>query len=301
VYLHDDVIRQLLHQKILGKGTKLNFTEGNNALTITMVDTEPPLETGELGRLSSSKIEFRPTQVFNEFNIIICISASEDLDTRDIDLKTLYSLKQRLNSLTHDTPELEIFLSDLDVTIKRSEAALLLSLQLVHAISVNRTEGKFALLIAGESLTKFTIQRGDTVQSYIEYANDLQSKEVLISLIYTILDSANEITRSGKPTIAFRAIAESLEDLGSDRPTLVILFTSNILNDSEGITPLINAISRNERYHLDVFGLGSDFNPEMTEKILDSLKVSIYPTTKLSAHFFDQYLLNAINRLYSIS
>jgi hypothetical protein len=198
-------------------------------------------------------------------------------------------------------PDLDNFLSKLDTTIIRSEAALVLSLLTVHAISVNRTEGKLALIIAGESLRKFTIQRGESVQSYVEYANDLQSEEVFVSLLYTILDSLPELNGKEKLTVVFRAIAEALEDLGPDQPTLVMLFTSNFTEDGEDISPFIRAISRNERYHLDVFGLGTEFNAEMARKLLEGIDVTIYPMKQLSSHFFDQYLLNAIDRLFSIA
>jgi hypothetical protein len=300
VYLHDNAIRNTLHQKILGKGTRLNFKEDGSTLTMTMVCSEPDLETGQVGRLGSSKIEFRPSQVFNEFNIILCISKGRNMNTEDIKLKTLYSLKQRLSSFPIDMKDLGSFLSKLDTTITRSEAALLLSLLVIHAISVNRTEGKLALVTGGESLRKFTIQRGKSVQSYAEYATDLQSEEVLISLIYTVLDSLQEDNGNGKSATIFRAIAEALEDLGLEQPTLVMLFTSNFIDDDE-ITPFIRAISRNERYHVDIFGLGTDFKTEMTGKLLEDLDTTIYPVTQLSAHFFDQYFLNAIDKLCSKS
>ena len=301
VYLHDDMIKGSLQKRLLGKGTKFNFNENGNALTMTMVDTEPTIETGQLASLANSIIEFRPAQVFNELNIVLCILTNQDMDTKDIDLKTLYSLKQRLSALSNDIPDLEKFLSKLNTAITRSEAAILLSLLTVHALSVNRTEGKLGLLIAGESLRKFTIQRGESIQSFAEYATDLQSEEVLISLIYTILDSQQELKVKGKLTIAFRAIAEVLEDLGSDQPTLVMLLTSNLTEDNEDISPFIRAISRNERYHLDAFGLGNEFNTEMARKRLEGIKFTLYPMTQFSAYYFDQYLLSAIDRMFSMS
>jgi hypothetical protein len=301
VYLHNNMIKKTLRPRILGKGTKLRFKENSNAITITMVDTEPKLETGQLANLTDSKIEFRPTQVFNEFNIVLCILTANDMETKDIKLKTLYSLKQRLSAFTEDMPDLEKFISNLSKKITRSEASLLLALLTVHELSVNRTEGKLALLIAGESLRKFTIQRGESVQSYAEYATDLQSNEVLVSLIYTILDSLQEIKAKGKPMIAFRSIAEILEDLGSDQPTLVILLTSNVVEDGEDFTPFIRAISRNERYHLDVFGVGAEFNAEIIRKMLEGIEVTIFPMTHFSCYYFDQYFLHAIDRVFSMS
>lgn len=224
------------------------------------------------------------------------------MDSKDIDLKTLYSLKQRLRSFSDDMPDLEDFLSKLDTKITRSEAALLLSLLTLHELSVNRTEGKLALLIAGESLRKFTIQRGESIQSFAEYATDLQSEEVRISLTYTLLDSLQELKAKGKLMIAFRAIAEVLEDFGSDQPTLVILLTSNLAeDDGEDFSPFIRAISRNERYHVDVFGVGSDFNIEKTRRMLEGIEVTLFPMTHFSSFYFEQYFLNAIDRLFSAS
>jgi hypothetical protein len=300
VYLHEDMIRGVLDGKILGKGTKLSFNS-DKQISMTLLDTKPNLETGQLGRLSASIIDFRPCQVFNEFNVIFCISTGEDMDVKDIELKTRYSLKQRFSAFTKNISDLEAFLSKLEKRITRSEAALLFALLAIHEMSVNKTEGKFALVVAGESLRKFTIQRGDSIQSYAEFANDIQSEEVLISLVYTILDSSAELNGKRKLSAVFRAVAEALEDFKIERSTLVILLTTDLGEELDDISPFIRAITRNERYHFDVIGLGNDFNPETATRILDKVDATVYPMNQFSAHFFDQYLLNAIDRLFSKS
>ena len=152
-------------------------------------------------------------------------------------------------------------------------------------------------MLNGTTLTKFSIQKGNEVQNYVEFDNDLASREVLTSLAYTILDSNREDIEAANDADVYRAIAEYLEDMGAERPTLILHLTDRGIEHTDEVRQYLNSIRDHERYFLDVFGLGKDFPVDQYEKLHENIKSRIYPVASFYHLQFLGYLVSAIEAL----
>jgi hypothetical protein len=170
---------------------------------------------------------------------------------------------------------------------------------IINTLIHNRTEGRFALVTFNEVPEKFSIQRGKEVQSYVEFYDDLKSEEVLISLIYSIIDTADEVEGYESMAGAYRSIAEYLEDFGPERPTIALVLSNSAGTYDEEHISFLSAISKHERYRLDILTLGRNGNQTSSLRLLKGLNSNLIPVEIFSSHTFTGYILDLIDNLVS--
>jgi hypothetical protein len=297
IHLHDKEIRDSIDGILVGLDTNLSIGSDENAVNLCLAKSTPQLLSGQVGRLNESKTEFRPQQTFSEFNVILCISKGMKMRTKDVSLKTVHAARSHFDSLLGKVPELGIFLGSLGKNTSRSQTAALAALTVVNSLIYNRTEGRLALVTFGETPEKFSIQRGKEVQSYIEFFQDLQSEEVLISLIYSIIDAVEDVEGYEDMAGVYRSIAELLEDFGSDRPTLALVLCNNIGAYDEEHLSFLRAISEHDRYRLDILPLGKNENIKSSLRLLKGVNSRVLPVESFSSRLFTGYLMDLIDSL----
>jgi hypothetical protein len=297
LHFHNHEILENLDGIYVGVGSKLRVGPGTQPIKLSIRHTEPELKAGQIGKISSKNILLRPSQSFRELNIVICISTGKDMSKRDVSVKTLSSLKRQLDELSGLIPEVKKFLRELDNNPTRAEIAAIAALLAVNLISHNRTEGNLGLVTFSDTPDKFSIQHGSEIQSYIEFLGDLQSEEVLVSLVYSILDAIR--TTGGHEQIkgAYRSIAEYLEDFGSSRPTLVLVFSGDIGKYDEENLPFIQAVKENERYQTEFFTFDEASKQKSSLRLLKGVNARVIPIESFSSHLFIGHLLDVIDRL----
>jgi len=297
IHLHEKEIRDSIDGILIGPDTQLSVGSKKNVVNLCLEKSEPELLSGQVGRLTEAKTHFRPQQAFSDFNLILCISKGMKMRTKDVSLKTLLAARTQLSSLCSKVPELGPFLDSLRKNASRSQIAALTALTVVNTLIHNRTEGRLALVTFGETPEKFSIQRGKEVQSYVEFFEDLQSEEVLISLIYSIIDTVDDVDGHEDMAGVYRSIAEYLEDFGTDRPTLALVLSSSVGVYDEEHRSFLRAISEHDRYRLDILSLGKNGNMKSSLRLLKGLNSRVLPVETFSSHLFSGYLLDLIDSL----
>ncbi|MFW9805343.1 MAG: hypothetical protein ACFFFK_01280 [Candidatus Thorarchaeota archaeon] len=297
IHLHETEIRESINGILVGLDSKLSVGTEQKAINFTLKATEPQLRPGQVGRLIEDKSQFRPIQSFKEFNVILCISKGMKMKTKDVSLKTKHTTRIQLDSLTNKAPEVGVFLQSLRKTASRSQIAALSALTIVNTLLHNQTEGRLALVSFGESPQKFSIQRGKEVQPYVEFLQDLQSEEVLISLLYSIIDTVDEVDDNEDMAVVYRSIAEFLEDFGSERPTIAIVLGSSIGTYDDEHLSFLRAISEHDRCRLDILTLGDNGNMNSNLRLLKGLNSRVLPMEAFSSPLFTGYLLDLIDSL----
>ncbi|MGY5852909.1 MAG: hypothetical protein RTU92_05020 [Candidatus Thorarchaeota archaeon] len=296
LYLHRDEIQTRLQGILVGRGTTFIPTDTDSGFTCSLIASEPNLESGQLGKISG-QIHLKPNHAFQEFNLILGISLEDSMNLRDVQLESKQPFKEGLVALSDIVPEISSFLNSLEDVVTRGEAAILGALQLINLVMMNRTEGKMSLVISGLAQTKFSIQKGQEIQPFIEFGEDIVSEEVLISLLYTLLDGLEDTQGSSTMSSIYRVVAEQLEDFGEERPSLGIIFGSSPVDGAEETNAYLKAISRHQRYQLDVFGLGDEFDSVKAEKTLKGVNARVYPIKSFSYHRFEGYVISALEHL----
>jgi hypothetical protein len=297
VHLNEKVILESLRGRLVGINSKLFLDLSSLPLLLNIIQTEPDLTEEQIGIIPEDNVFIQPSQIFREFNVVICISRSKDMNKRDIMLNTLHAARRQLEPLSNRVPELKKFLKQLTPTASRSEIAALSALLIVNKLRHNQTEGRLGFVTFADTIDKFSVQHGNEVQSYVEFLNDLQSEEVEISLIYSILDSVAEFGGGEDMTRAYRAIAEYLEDFGSVRPTLILLFSGSAGKYDEDHLAFLQAIKAHERYQIEFFMMGKNSNRRSTLRILKGTNARLLPLETFSSQILMGHILDVIDNL----
>ena len=297
IHLHEKDIRLAIDGTLIGLDSQLSVGSENNKVNLFLESTEPQLQSGQIGRIKEVSAQMRPQQAFREFNLILCISKGMKMKTKDVALKTLHTARTQLSSLTDKVPELDLFLKGLRKTTSRSQIAALIALSVVNTLIHNRSDGRLALVTFGNTPEKFSIQRGKEVQPYIEFFEDMQSEEVLISLIYSIIDAIEESDAHENMSGPYRSVAEYLEDFGQDRPTIALVLGSGVGVYDEEHLSFLRAISEYDRYQLDILTLGKNGNMKSSLRVLKGLQARVIPIESFSSQSFSAYFLNLIDSL----
>ena len=297
IHLHGREILDSVQGRYVGVGSKLQVGSEAQPLILSIGHTEPKLKLSQIGRISGDEMILRPCQSFRELNVVMCISKGKDMSKRDIPLKTLHASIRELEDLSKLVPEVSTFLNSLDKNPSRAEVAALSALLVVNALAHNRTEGRLGLVTFAESPEKFSVQHGSEIRSYVEFLGDLQSEEVLVSLIFSILDSVRETGGFEEMVSVYRSIAEYLEDFGSSRPTLVLVFSGNIGKYDEEHLPFIQAIKGNERYQIEFLTFDKNKNQKGNLRLLKGIKARVLPIESFSSQLFIGHLLDVIDNL----
>jgi hypothetical protein len=299
MHLHENEIRESIRGVLVGADTRLHFGSEENTVSMGVKYSKPQLSPGQVGRLSDIDIDFKPQQAFGEFNVVLCISKAMKMKTKDVSLKTIHAARTQLEPLIKLVPEIRTFLDSIKRTASRSQISALAALMIVNTLIHNRTEGRLALVTFNEIPEKFSIQRGSEVQSYVEFYEDLQSEEVLISLIYSIIDTVEDVEGYESMSGAYRSIAEYLEDFGPDRPTLALIFSNGAGTYDEEHISFLSAISKHDRYKLDILTLGKNGNQNSSLRLLKGLNSNLIPVETFSSQTFTGYFLDLIDNLSS--
>ena len=96
---------------------------------------------------------------------------------------------------------------------------------------------------------------------------------------------------------AYRSIAEYLEDFGSERPTLLLVFSGNIGKYDEEHLPFIQAIKENDRYQIEFFSFDEGANQKSSLRLLKGVKARVLPVDSFSSQLFIVHLLDVIDNL----
>jgi hypothetical protein len=297
MHLHKNDIRESIKGVYVGIDTKLRVGRGANTVSMGVKYSNPQLLPGQVGKLPDSGIDFKPHQAFGAVNVVLCISKAMKMKTKDVSLKTIHAARTQLEPLIKIAPEIRTFLDSIKETSSRAQIAALSALLIVNTLLHNRTEGRFALVTFNEIPEKFSIQRGKEIQSYVEFYEDLRSEEVLISLIYSIIDVVEEVEGFDGMSGAYRSIAEYLEDFGPDRPTIALVMSNGAGTYDEEHLSFLNAISKYDRYKLDILTLGNNGNQTSSLRLLKGLNSNLIPVETFSSHMFTGYFLDLIDSL----
>jgi hypothetical protein len=164
---------------------------------------------------------------------------------------------------------------------------------LIQSLSGNRSDGSLGIVTVSETPTKFSIQKGEIIQTSMQFSNDFASEDVLVSILYSLLDSSRDIGGSARLSGAFRAIAEFLEDFGSEMPTLVVLMANLGSETFDDVKPFLQVIGSRNRYQIEILNLGEEahnLGPEFKD-----INVKVHQMTSFAADVFEGYLdLNCI-------
>jgi len=301
IHLHEQEILDFVEGRYVGVGSKLQVGSDNQPLTLSIGYSEPKLKSGQIGRISGENIVLRPHQSFRELNVVMCISKAKNMSKKEIPFKSLHSAIRELKYLSDLVPEVGTFLGGLDTTLSHAEIAALSALLVVNALIHNRTEGRLGLVTFTDSPEKFSVQYGSEVRPSVEFLGDLQSEEVLVSLVFSILDNVKESGGYEKMNGAYRSIAEYLEDFGLSRPTLVLVFSGDIGKYDEDNLPFIQAIKENERYQIELFTFENQKNQKGSLRLLKGIKARVLPVESFSSQLFLGHILDVIDNLVPMS
>ncbi|MHA2140217.1 MAG: hypothetical protein ACXADC_06065 [Candidatus Thorarchaeota archaeon] len=294
-YLHADRLRETLDGQILGKGTSIWINGRDAGASMTLRHSAPPLEPGELARIAGNALEFKHSQMFRPINVILGISTDSGMGVQDIELKTIQSLRRRLHRLASIVPEIDELMSGLGSLITRMNVATLASLLTIQSLSENRSEGSLGIITISETPTKFSIQKGENIQTSMRFSNDFASEDVLVSILYSLLDTSRDLGGSARLSGAFRAIAEFLEDFESEMPTLVILLANLGKENFDDAKPFLQSIASRERYQIELLNLGeqvSTLGPEFKH-----INIRIHQLTSFASDVFEGFLASVIEDL----
>jgi len=297
VYLHEREIVSSLRPTLVGIGTQAHLGLTGTPITATLIDSDPPLLEGQLARLRDAAIRWVPRILLRSMNVILCISLDAGMDAADVEIKTLYSVRHRLSSLAELVPEVKKFVGDLDSLVTRAEGAAVLGLLALAGLSANRSEGRLGLITVTDRAEKFSIQKGENVQYYASFSEDISSQEVQISLIYSILDAMRESSSRTEMSDAYRAVAELLEDFGDDLPTLILVVGDSVKDPDEDPSAFLRAIASHTRYRLDFLALGSNINTEAAKSTFEEINGSVVRMTQISIVDFENYLFSAARNI----
>lgn len=297
IHLNKSKILESIKGKLVGANSKLFLGSKKIPLNLNIIQTEPQLGSEQIGAIPEENVFLRPSQAFRELNVVLCISKGRDMSKRNISLKTLHSASKELESLSSSIQEVKTFLDGLTPNATRSEIAALTSLLVLNTLRHNHTEGKLGLVTFAETPEKFSVQHGDEIRSYVEFLGDLQSEEVLVSLVYSILDTVNETGGQENMAGAFRSIAEYLEDLGTSRPTLFLIFSGSVGKYDEDHLPFIQAIKERERYRIEFMVMEKSTNLRSALRIIKGINAKLVPLENFSSQIFVGHILDVIDDL----
>ena len=297
-YLHikKSEIQAFMKGLYVGTNTFIRLHEVDPNLVCSLKISKPEIKMGKIGSLDG-KILLKPAQVFRDFNLILCISTGNNSSNSTIPILNKNSVLESLEGIEDIVPEIGEYIQSLDSELTIQQCAIINCLLTIELFMLNRTEGKFALIQNGRHLSKFTIQKRNEIQNYVEFENDMKSEEVLASLIFHLIDTSSESFDKTNELDAYRAIAEFLEDFGAERPTLILLLTDGGVEFSNNLQGYLGAIKEHSRYELDILGLGNQFNPLDYQKIHENMRCRIYPVNELHHIQFQGYLVSSIESL----
>ena len=216
---------------------------------------------------------------------------------RDIQLKTLQSTRRKLRPFVSIVPESTEFLSGLSSKSSRIEIATLAAMHTIQNLSTNRNDGEIGIVTISENPSKFSIQKGDTIRTSVQFSTELSSDEVLVSMIYSLLDTVAEVGGESNVSGAFRSIIEYLEDFGPDIPTLALVFTTDIDKELDAARPFLQALASRERYQIELFQLGEAAVEASAAAQLKGIKLRFHNISGFSSDAFEGLLAEAIENL----
>jgi hypothetical protein len=293
-HLHESDIDDALRKVYVGEGTDYKLVIGSRHIHLELQTTRPELETGQLCDLMQAYTRYVPKCLMEEFNLVICLETSEKMAVKKIAMDSPIALRTRLSERRHLFDDLENLKERIQEQTSMSDASIAAILILLNSMVENRTPGRFSFLTYDERIRKFSIQKGHDLDTSIGFRTEFSTKEVRDSLFYSVIDSAQEMIGVSKPEMVHRAIAESLEDFGSDRPTLVLVFTTRWNQDAENSVPFLKAISKRDNYQVDVI---LPYQNESTVSDSDNLNISFHSIERFSLLEFDKYILNTVGKL----
>lgn len=294
-HLHGSEIDSIIGRMFIGNGTHYRIMIGNRSINLELQGTRPEMKSGELCNLEQAQMKFVPKSLMEEFNLVICLETSERMALETIRMESPTALRARFSARGHQFSDLEQLKERIQERISMSDVSIATILILLNSMIENTTQGRFSFLTYDEKIRRFSIQKGHNLDTSIGFRTEFSTKEVRDSLFYSVIDAAQEMIGVSRPEMVHRAIAEILEDFGSDRPTLVIVFTSEWNQYTDESIPFLDAISTRDDYQIDV--VLPSYNESTIGASDDNLNISFHTIERFSLLKIDKYILNTVDKL----
>ncbi len=281
----------------ISRGSRIQIGHSENPISMILAGSTPEIENGQLGYISDVRLDFVSDQFLKAINIILCFIPDNSMKNKDISFETKFSTIQALETITLHTKDIDSRIKQFQDELERRDAALLFSFILMNAIQYNNSEGKFGLVDVSEKAAKFSVQKQDSIQSYVSFADELCTREVLISVLYFISDTMEVVTNKSNLNQGYRAIAELMEDFGNDLPTLVLILGSDMGDQSYEKYPFLKSILKMERYQMEYLNFQKSSENNVTFTIPEGIKGRVIPIEEFSVHSVIGYLAMMIGGL----
>ncbi len=270
-YLHmaREEIESQVRNKIIGIGTRFVISRG---LELVVGKTFPSVEKGHLVNAGTSPIQIQPIEYQNELNVIIIADNGNQMMMRDANLSTPRAIQSSLSPLAIDIPELQMFIEKISRNQSRWTVAATLILEVINSFRYNTSEGRLGLAFVDKLPHRFTIQKNIETQEFIKFDTDMRNEEILKSLIYSVIDAGEVSEIPTDSSAMFRAAAEMLEDIGTERPTLMILLLSQV-GDFDEISPYLQIIESSRNIKVVVLGIGNQLEEKDMQYLNDANNV----------------------------
>lgn len=278
IHMLDDEIKQVSAGKLVGVGSRFVTSPGIE-LVVSHLASE--LDKGKLARIEDVSVSVAPLDLLNGFNLLLIVASGNEVRVRDIEIKTPSTLQKYLGPLAESVLELDEYIAGISRVQTRWDVSELLSLAIARSMKHNKSEGKLGVAFVDKDPHKFTVQKGQKTQDYLSFGDDLQNDDVYKSLLYSIMD-AGEISSSKTSSAAlFRSLAEMVEDVGLDLPTLAIMITPSLdLDDS--MKPYLQAMKNIGMVRLLVLGVGRQFETNSINQVSEWIDTDFRDITEFS-------------------
>lgn len=294
VYLHQDEILAELRDIMVGKGTRLHPVPREPALELRLYDSDIEITQASVAVLRSAAVSLRPVQATLDVNVIVCIMLTPKMNKQDCRIRSRRRVTRALNEVVSGL-DLEDVLGMSDGPMTRRQLAIVTALYLLWLFSSNRSDAKIGFIVASGTPQKFSIQKGNTVQFYAEFCNDLSQREVIMSAVLMLADCMAQPDDSDSAEHGKRLISEMLEDFGPERPTAIFVIGDSSCVTQDYVRELLN--DGHSRNALGILRLDKD--PSESAHIEASPRVRQRYIGQLSVQGLEDIVLTLIDEIGS--
>ncbi|NWF96722.1 MAG: hypothetical protein HXY34_11330 [Candidatus Thorarchaeota archaeon] len=295
IQLRDGDVVSKLQGFFVARGVKYYPLGQKHGVIFNLTWSRPQLRPGEVGTLTGADVEFRPLPSLSEINVILCLEFNGGRESR-ISVTSPRSILSRLTrsaggGLTEQIAD------HVRGSVSGSEGVAIIGLLLMSLFEVNRCDGRFALINASKDVEKFSVQKAETVQQYLQFSDDMESSEVRTTMVLSVLDALRDSAGPPNMTEVYRSIAEFLEDFGDQRPTLAILVTSGAEAEGDEAASFIHAIGQRNGCRVLVIGVGESFDTQAALKTLQGSCFVVEKASKICLQTIHNAVLSSLEAL----
>jgi hypothetical protein len=278
VHMLDDEIRQITAGKLVGVGSRFVTSPG---IELVVSHLASGLDKGKLARIMDANVSVIPFELLNSMNLLLIVASGNEVRVRDVEIKTPSTLREYLRPLTETVIELGDHIASIGRVQTRWDISELLSLAIIRSMKHNESEGRLGVVFVDRNPHKFTVQKGQRTQDFLSFDDDLQNDDVYKSLLYSIMDAGEISSDKTSSAALFRSLAEMVEDVGLDLPTLAIMITPSLEFD-ESIKPYLQAMKSVGTAKLLILGVGGHLDRDSIEQVSEWIDIDFRDITAFS-------------------